>query len=517
MREQARAIQAPLAMPSMSWSRRNDRWNLIVAVVVSLVLTFYYLWQLTAGTYGPLCMTTNYYDLLCEGFRQGHLYVPVIPRPELLAKPNPFDPVHMSLWLWDASLYKGHYYMYWGPVPGLCLLAFKLLTGYTKEVIDQWVGYFFALGRLYAGAGLIVSFANYSRTRQRPWVVALAVLAFGLASPTPFTIARMHVYETSLIAGQCFLVGGLLAAYWGVIRESRRVLLLVVASACWGLAFGSHVSTIVPTPFLILLTAFILWYQNDWSPRLGFKYLLALGIPATCFLLAHGWYNYARFDSFTEFGIDLQVTGQKFVRESKYIFPNIFSYLFADVDWLCRFPFVIAPEYRKLSTLIRWPSGYATFERAAGMFPTAGVTWLLAIWIWRLLAYFWLRARGKYSYRTPRLSAIEAWMLLGAAAICFAMYPTLGQWEASMRYLGDAISGILMASFLAGFWVLRRVDYCGTMQQRLWAHAGFAALALHTCFVGAFSGISTYRDLWQHSNPKLYHQLEKSLTLCPGP
>ncbi len=423
----------------------------------------------------------------------------------------------MPLWLWDASLYKGHYYMYWGPVPALCLLAFKLLTGHTKEVIDQWVGYFFALGRLYAGAGLIVSFANYSRTRQRPWVVALAILAFGLASPTPFTVARMHVYEASLMAGQCFLVAGLLAAYWGVMRESRRMLLLVVASTCWGLGFGSHVSTLVPTPFLILLTAFLLWYQNDWSPRLGFKYLLALGIPAACFLLAHGWYNYARFDSFTEFGIDLQVTGQKFVRESKYIFPNIFSYLFAGVDWSCRFPFVIAPTYRPLSTLIRWPSGYATFERAAGMFPTAALTWLLAIWIWRPLAYFWLRARAKHSYRTPRLSGIEAWMLFGAAAICFAMYPTLGQWEASMRYLGDAISGLLMASLLAGFWLLRRVNYCGTITQRLWAHAGFALLAVHTCFVGAFSGIATYTDAWQHTNPKLYHQLEMSLTLCPGP
>jgi hypothetical protein len=515
VREQAKAMLA--AWVEMPWFRKNDYLNMVVAILVSLALTAYYLFQLTAGTYGPLAMTTNYYDLLCEGFRRGHLYVPVIPRPELLAKPNPFDTVNMPLWLWDASLYKKHYYMYWGPVPALCLLVFKVLIGSTKEVVDQWIGYYFALGRLYAGAGLVVSFANYSRTRQRPWVVALAILAFGLASPTPFTVARMHVYETSLMAGQCFLVGGLLAAYWGIMRESKRTLWLVLASTCWGLALCSHVSSCVPVPLFILFTAFTMWHRGERSLKLGFKSLLALGIPATCFVVAHAWYNYARFDSIFEFGINHQVTGQKFVRESKYIFPNIFSYLFAGVDWSCRFPFVIAPTYRPLSKLIHWPSGYATFERAAGMFPTAAVTWLLAIWVWRPLKFLWVRANARHSYSAPRISAIETWMLLCAVANALAMYPTLGQWEASMRYLGDAISGLLMASFLAAFWLLRRVDYCGTIKQRFWYHLGFAALAVHTGFVGAFSGIATYGDLWQHSNPKLYHELEKSWSSCPAP
>ena len=239
----------PVVAPPITWIQRNNRWNLTVAIFASLMLSVYYLFQLTAGTFGPLCITTNYYNLLCEGFRQGHLYVPVIPRPELLAKPDPFNPIHMSLWLWDASLYKGHYYLYWGPVPGLCLLAFKLITGYTKEVIDQWVGYAFVLGRLYAGAALILGLANYSRTRQRPWVVGLAILVFGLASPTPFTVARMHVYEASLMAGQCFLVCGLLAAFWAILRESKRTLLLVLAGICWGLALGSRVSMWVPAPF----------------------------------------------------------------------------------------------------------------------------------------------------------------------------------------------------------------------------------------------------------------------------
>ena len=517
MREHDGAVKSPLGAPAISWAQANARWNLVVAILVLSILSFYYLFQVSAGTFGPECSTTNYYDLLCEGFRQGHTYVPIVPRPELLAKANPFDPVHMNLWLWDASLYNKHFYMYWGPVPGLFLLAFKLITGTTKQIIDQWVGLTFALGRLYAGGLLILSFANYARTRQRPWVVGLAILVFGLCSPTPFTIARMHVYEASLLAGQCFLMCGLLAAFWGIIRETKRVPMLMLASLCWGFALGSRVSMWVPAPFLVIITTAILWVRSDRSYRLALKYLLALGIPVTLCVVAHGIYNYARFDTVTEFGINLQLTGQKFVRESKYIFPNIFSYLFAGVDYSCWFPFVIAPTYRHLSTLIKWPAGYATFERAAGMFPTAAFTWLLAIWLWRPLAYLWSRARGVTSHRAPRLSAVELWMLLCAVVIVPAMGPTLGQWEASMRYLGDAISAILMVSTLACFWWTRRADYSGSMKERFWVHFICAGLALHTCFVGAFSGIATYNDQFENSNPALYKKLEQSLSLCPVP
>jgi len=86
-----------------------------------------------------------------------------------------------------------------------------------------------------------------------------------------------------------------------------------------------------------------------------------------------------------------------------------------------------------------------------------------------------------------------------------------------MRYLGDAISAILMVSTLACFWWTRRADYSGSMKERFWVHFICAGLALHTCFVGAFSGIATYNDQFENSNPALYKKLEQSLSLCPVP
>lgn len=501
-------------VPSIWANCWNERLNITVAVVTCLLLSFYYLFQLTAGTYGPLVYATTYYDMMCEGFRQGHLYIPIAPSPELLAKPNPFAFENESLWIWDASLYNRHYYMYWGPVPGLCLLLWKVLTGHTKAVIDQWIGYPFVLGRLYAGAWLIVQFANYSRMRQRPWVVVLSIAAFGLASPTPFTVARMHVYEASLIAAQCFLLGGLVFAHWALTHENRRTTWLALASVCWGLAIGSRAAASIAVPLMILSTAVILWHREQRSCKVAFRRLLALGIPAASLLMIHMWYNHARFNSFTDFGVGHQVTKQPYGFSSVYVIPNMFAYAFTPLDWSCRFPFAVAPTYRKLSSLINWPAGYLTFERVIGMFTSASITWLLVLLLWRFGVYVWQRARCRTSDMIAPISWLEAWLLLCNLANVLTLWPALGLWEASARYLGDAISGFLLASILAGFWVLRRVDLMGEPKPRVWTHVVFAALTIQTCFVGAFSGIATYADAWQLTNPKLYGTLEKKLSVC---
>src|SRR4051812_12217255 len=71
--------------------RGPEGQRLIVALPILFALTAYYFFQSSAGTFRTLSWQTNYYDLLAEGFRHGHLYIPVEPSAELLAKTNPFD------------------------------------------------------------------------------------------------------------------------------------------------------------------------------------------------------------------------------------------------------------------------------------------------------------------------------------------------------------------------------------------------------------------------------------------
>src|SRR4029450_6925267 len=93
-----------------------------------------------------------------EGFRAGHLHLAVEPSPALLQQADPFDPKHLRLWLYDASLYPGHLHLYWGPVPALLLAAAKSALRISGEVVgDQYLVFALVTVQLVFGNLLIRS------------------------------------------------------------------------------------------------------------------------------------------------------------------------------------------------------------------------------------------------------------------------------------------------------------------------------------------------------------------------
>src|SRR5262245_9206169 len=79
----------------------------------------------------------NYYGTLGEGFLSGHTYLSVPVPPEVIALAEPYNPRDRKVpFLWDASLYQGHYYLYFGPTPALLVwIPTYVLTGI--ELSDQ--------------------------------------------------------------------------------------------------------------------------------------------------------------------------------------------------------------------------------------------------------------------------------------------------------------------------------------------------------------------------------------------
>ena len=84
---------------------------------VSFAVIGVYVFDVSAGQFADWPRYTYYYELLARGFLAGQLAILADPHPALLEHPNPFDPSLMRFWLWDASLYQGTLYIYWGPVP----------------------------------------------------------------------------------------------------------------------------------------------------------------------------------------------------------------------------------------------------------------------------------------------------------------------------------------------------------------------------------------------------------------
>jgi hypothetical protein len=513
--ESAVEIHAVWVVPS-PWAslfspfRGADRRRWAVALPLLLGLSVYYLFEVSVGTFRTLAWNTDYYDLLCEGFRQGHLYVPVAPKPELLAKADPLDNANMSLWLWDVSLYRARYYMYWGPVPALFLLAFKWVTGFGQKVMDQWLALVFWLGRLYGGAALILGLASHARTRQPAWVVGLAILVFGVAHPTPYLLARSLIYEACTASGHCFLFWGLAIAFWGLVRPSRRMPLFALAGVLWALAVGSRVTLTLSIPWLILLTAWWGAANSERGLREMPKMLLALGLPVGLCLGGYAIYNYLRFDKITEFGVTYQATGMKFSTNRLFVIPNVFSYLFADLEWSCRFPFTKLPLHRPLSKLITWPPGYDVRERIGGLVRTVAWSWLLVLWVWRPIRR-WLSSvdPGPRQRFTP-----ELWAFYCSLALLLSVAPALGLWEPTSRYFEDPMSGILVASTLAGFWLLRRTGSASHGVVRVLGRVAYGALGVQTLFLGVCLGFSGFADNFEHANPALYQSLQQRLSMC---
>jgi hypothetical protein len=505
------------AAPVLSSARRETFRYAAQLVVLLLVLSVYYAFAATAGTFGDLSWHTDYYDVLADGFRQGHLYIPELPQHRLLTRLNPYDYRHVDLWLWDASLYHGRYYIYWGPTPALCLLALKWLTGLQAKLYDQWLVLAFMLGRLYAGAGLIVSFAAAGGVRRPRWAVLLLIAVFALASPTPYFMARPVIYEASIAGGQCFLFCGLLAAYWGLAKPRRRTLLFVLAGTFWGMALGSRGSLFLVAPWLVLITALFAQRDSGWKLRPVLRDLFALGVPVALCIVLYAVYNYERFDSIREFGLKYQLTWRPFTGKRRYVLPNLVSYLSSNLGWSCEFPYVRIPIHQHLSKLIRWPDDYEIGdydkgERVAGLFVGTAFCWLLFVWLWR----GFLGARRLLNEgRVVGLSRAEAWLLACAGAILCSMIPASRMYMANMRFLEDGVAAPLLAAGLAGLWLLRQTHSSPRKLVRALGPLTYIGLAAYTIFVGVCLGFSGHYDNFEKENEPLFKHLVEKYSVCP--
>src|SRR5581483_4050451 len=153
----------------------------------------------------------GYFSALGDGFLSGHLYLPETPPAALVLDSNPYDPAHRDALraqghtiLHDASLFKGHYYLYFGPVPGFVHALWRLL--FRGSLSDS-------LAQLLAGLTISVTFAQtlhtirhrFAPASSETWVWGSAV-AFGLGGIMPFMVGRPSVYHEAILIGLSFLI-----------------------------------------------------------------------------------------------------------------------------------------------------------------------------------------------------------------------------------------------------------------------------------------------------------------------
>jgi hypothetical protein len=324
-------------MPSTSKNVVSERiW--IGGIFLILVSSFYLLGFPTDYQY-----IVNYHQVLGDSFIHGQTYLPIQVSPLLLAKPNPYDPAgHTGLGLWDASLFNGRYYLYFGPVPALLVyIPVKLLTGISLSTSSMAL-FFLTLGTISLIILLNGMLSFLPQTQHRiVLVITSAVIGYGTWLPH---ILRPSTYEVSIAAAYCFTSLGFLLL-WLCTRNapSPRFLLMALAGLCMGLAVGSRHLHILNG--LILLYAWLALSKkyNQHRIEIGMALFMPWLLCIECLMA----YNFVRFGDFLETGIHYQLTVENLnspdfsmLRADKF-FNNVYLFLLRPIEW--KFPLTFPP------------------------------------------------------------------------------------------------------------------------------------------------------------------------------
>ena len=447
------------------------RRPLLTAVAVPAAVVAFYVWT-AASTGSPFQRAgaqTGYYNLLTDGFLAGHLYLKLAPAPQLVALPDPFDlaanaPYRVN----DLSLYRGRFYMYFGPVPVLTLfLPWRTITGTAlpqdcAALIYIVAGYIFSLlllSRLLRGGGV--------RPRALLWAAATAVLGMGQYGVV--VLRDPGVYGVAIAAGFCFLMAGMYGFACLLAADSPGRALAVLSGLSIGLAPGCR-------PHYALAALILCAVYFYCRPRDAFWFCLPIAICAGLLF----WYNYARFGNLFEFGTHYQLTGRAVTQgvflRLRNLAPGLYYLLLCPFRLWDQFPFLI-PKFVG-------PNPRMFVENATGLLvisPLAVAGLTLPLW----------------RRRAPILMALYAGAL---AVLIFIALTGL----AVGRYLLDFSPAFLVLSMFA--WLA----WAAPSQIR-WRRAATAAIVLGSLWsiaVGAALSLGL-NDILQDRNPRLFRTLAR--------
>ncbi len=446
------AVQQPSAAA-------RSRYQTLMVAICCLVVLFIYVWLISIGSWTQWPTYTDYYDQLANAFRHGQLALEAKPSPALLALANPYDPdtrANIPFPL-DVSLYRGKFYLYFGPVPALILLLPKLVV--FSPIGDQYLVFLFIYGIFIAEALLLLRLRNRFFPRLPHAITAASILLLGLIAPFTWVLGKPAVYDASIAGGQLFFLAGLYMAFDALDATRIRAWRLAVIGLLWGIAPACRITFILPVGFMLLAVAVEL-VRRQAAQRSSKRVLPLLASMALTFgicLAALGWYNWARFGSALETGIRYQLAGpdlQKYrdlTFSGAYVIQNLYNYALNPPKHRPGFPYYISGpgEMESLVASIALPVPYHT-QRLTGMLYTSSFI-LLAI-----VPLLDLSSTARSSRSSPGNDHMFRWMVVSLfGSFLSSFVPFLFYFWAAERFLIDFLPCLALLGIL-GWWMLRQ-------------------------------------------------------------
>jgi hypothetical protein len=441
--------------------------------------------------------TSNYYSLLATSFRNGELALALKPDPALLQLPNPYDPaerqgIKVPL---DLSLFRGKFYLYWGPAPALLLaIAQPFLPPKIGEVDLLFV---FMSGIFLAEFMLIMNLWDRFFPEIPKWILILCIFLAGLANPALWLLSQPKIYEAAIAGAQFFFISGLLSAVQAMESEPPSALRLILAGIFWALAVATRSVMVFP---VIFMTAMVIYgfFQKYRQSILKFTTgLIPLGLPLVLGALGFGWYNWRRFGSVLETGFSYQLAGhdlQKHLNElflPGYIVQNLYNYFLNPFLVKPSFPFLFPARgvVREIFPSQVLPALYTAQAITGFLCTTPFVVFAIlpVITLWKqLFKRSGMNMAGGES-RVDSFGWISA-SLIGSFLLPFLSL--LAFFWAAMRYAEDFMPELILLGII-GFWQGYRGFSEAPRKGKLYVTLG-AILAVISILAGGLLALSTY-------------------------
>lgn len=399
---------------------------------------------------------------LVLAFENGQVSLLHEPTPELYNIENPYDrsirettDINDSFQsIWDHVLYNEKLYSYYGIAPVILLfLPYHMITGYFfptdiavmifaiigiifltlayTEVIKRW------FSRIPSGcyiAGLIIILASCGI-----WYSTGRTLFYEIAISSGFAFTTMGAYfliSSKVIGkGKTSLVRVFLASLFLAIAVLCRPTLAVYSvCACVYYLMGFRKSAEIPDP---TAESGVKTVKNR-----KIIYAVCALLPFVVLGSAQMWYNYARFESPFNFGIEYSLTINDFVNaqyHTLFVIIGTFAYLFSAPQFKMCYPYVT--------------TAFDTFDVNGFYFKDLGNTSGIAFLALPVFAYL---LTGKALKKIPdRKDRLRTLVTIGLPCVVMPLVIMFSIWESgyAVRYTADFSWQIVIGALAVAFFL----------------------------------------------------------------
>ncbi len=440
---------------------KRTRLSFVFFILSILLVAIVYVWFVSYGKWHSWKTNTAWYDQLAVSFQHGQLSLGVKPSPALLALHNPYDPgerkpLGYSKYVGDLSLYKGKYYLYFGPAPVLIDLVLNPFV--SGEIGDQYSTFIFFIGIFMLQSLLILRLRKRFFSEMPPWIVLLCIIFVGLASPAAWMLSEASAYTSAIAGGQFFFLAGLYAVFNALDRDTVANKWLIIAGILFALSLGSRLTQIFSVGWIVLLVVLFILLNNRENKSLS-KLLISpvsLTLPVLVGLGLLSWYNWARFGSPFETGLYYQLSGMfiqkyyQYVFSIRYVLPNLYDYLFMRPKVVGAFPWLIPPTDYGIArfSFLEIPPLRNQGVVTGILFNTPFVIYAcIPIFSWFIQKKFSKGSadidRSAFTYKQVSVSLFGSFLFGFAPLVAFFWVET--------RYMEDFLPSLFLLSVL-GFW-----------------------------------------------------------------